>query len=519
MSEDPMRIDEKVNENGDKAFDSTGSDCLDFFSSACGGTEYGAKGKTPLNNDDSAIYGFLDRMWAESPITTLKLIFYKRDCRGGQKEKRLFHVCFNWLLEYHNETAMANLGHIPFFGYWKDLLQLVKMNSFNQALLDSVATLFADQLNLDRMCLMDVWDGLKPQENISLCAKWAPSPGRHFDKSTKITKLIAKKMGFDHNRWAESFRKRFTSPLRAYVNVVEREMCANNWSKIDYSKVPSVAMKLYRKTFEKHDSERFNEWVKSLGDKTKKTKINVSQLYAHEIVNKYMSDSGHMKSELDQFTEEQWLAFERETAKLGTLEKCLVISDTSSSMSGIPMLVSVTLGVLITRLTKAPFNNQVITFNSQPAIVQLEGKTLHENVKEVAAIPWGGSTNLDATFRLILDRAVKAQTRPEDMPTRVFLLTDNQFNSQVTDWNSSAFERIVEMYKLKGYTPPQIIFWNLRGDTKTHPVRAHDQGVCMVSGFSVSILKTLLAGNLPDPVSVMNAAISDARYDRLVIVD
>ena len=56
-------------------------------------------------------------------------------------------------------------------------------------------------------------------------------------------------------------KKQYTSPLRQYINVVERYMCEKNWDKIDYSKVPSCAMKRLKKAFE-------NKYLTNLLNKT-----------------------------------------------------------------------------------------------------------------------------------------------------------------------------------------------------------------------------------------------------------
>lgn len=76
------------------------------------------------------------------------------------------------------------------------------------------------------------------------------------------------------------------------------------------------------------------------------------------------------------------------------------------------------------------------------------------------------------------------------------------------------------------YTPPLVVFWNLRGDTKGFMAKADTPGVIMLSGFSPSLL-TLLIEAKPlqvatekekpkvTPYDAMRAALDNEVYDRI----
>lgn len=62
-----------------------------------------------------------------------------------------------------------------------------------------------------------------------------------------------------------------------------------------------------------------------------------------------------------------------EVTKMGSFKDSLVLSDVSSSMAGLPMEVSIALGLIISTVTKAPFTNQIITFSEKPLFHEVHG--------------------------------------------------------------------------------------------------------------------------------------------------
>ncbi len=55
----------------------------------------------------------------------LKCLFYIRDCRGGQGERRFFRVAYHWLAQNYPDIARRNLEYLPFYGRVDDLYCLV----------------------------------------------------------------------------------------------------------------------------------------------------------------------------------------------------------------------------------------------------------------------------------------------------------------------------------------------------------------------------------------------------------
>ena len=179
------------------------------------------------------------------------------------------------------------------------------------------------------------------------------------------------------------------------------------------------------------------------------------------------------------------------------------------------MEVSIALGILISSLTSKPFRNIVIPFDTNPTmhIIPDSCTTLQQKVESMKQVPWGGTTDLYKVFELILNRAKQYGLSPDQMPKRLYILSDMQFDSAIECDTKTVFESIEYMYLNTIYTRPDIIFWNLRSDTTVDfPVCDTQKGVATISGFSPSILKNILNGDEVTPYTIMRNVIDDVRY-------
>jgi hypothetical protein len=64
---------------------------------------------------------------------------------------------------------------------------------------------------------------------------------------------------------------------------------------------------------------------------------------------------------------------------------------------------------------------------------------------------------------------------------------------------------------------PEIVFWNVNGRIGNSPANVQDSGVGLVSGFSPSILKSILAGKVYGPQQLMLDTVMTERYARVKI--
>jgi hypothetical protein len=497
-----------VTDNGALSHASSGDGRLNYFS------------KVLRDTESEQVLSYLTEAWLESPLDAMRLVAQKRDCRGGAGEKKVFYESMRWCVKQHPKVAAMFLPLVPVYGTWKDGYFCFCDTAMEDMWLKHVA----QQLKADMVILQTEDDeeedskGEKKGKSISLCAKWVPSEGSSIDrKFGGIYERLARVMELPAgNRGLKQLRVTYLSPLREFLNIVERLMCGGKWSDITYEHVPSVAMNRLRKAFAKKDAERFKEYLDQVS--SGKKKINSGQLFPHQMVKSYLHGAA-----FDQVIEEQWKAYVKKTKALGQLDQAVIVSDVSGSMSSagrgkstdkdLPLQVSIALGLLVSTITKGAFNGSVITFHETPSFYKIDTSApLKTQVDFLKSAPWGGNTNFQAVFDLILSTATKNHLKQADMPKTLIVVSDMQFDQAGGEGFFTNFEVIKAKYRKAGYTMPKIVFWNVAGGTTDFPVTKDEFGVAMVAGFSPSILKYITAGVITSPYELMRDVIDSERY-------
>ncbi|GMP77445.1 hypothetical protein CsSME_00033719 [Camellia sinensis var. sinensis] len=145
---------------------------------------------------------------------------------------------------------------------------------------------------------------------ISLAAKWCPTIDSSYDKSTLICESIAKKLfprnsdpqfeGLEEGHYVyrirDKLRKQVLVPLHKALELPEVFMSANEWNSLPCNRVPSVAMKNYKKLFLKHDNDLFKEYLERVT--SEKVKIAAGALLPHEIIAALSDGDGGEVAEL-----------------------------------------------------------------------------------------------------------------------------------------------------------------------------------------------------------------------------
>ncbi|VAH21676.1 unnamed protein product [Triticum turgidum subsp. durum] len=402
-------------------------------------------------------------------------------------------------------------------------------------LFDAVADFFAALLTSD---LQQLASGGKKRK-IGLAAKWCPTPGSSFDRTTLLCEAIARRLfprdsdpeltqlSEEHYayRALHRLRREVLVPLRKVLELPEVYMSAQRWSELPYTRVASVAMRRYKSLFKKHDEERFDKYLEDV--EAGKAKIAAGALLPHEIA------AAAYRGQDDNVSELQWRRMVDDLRSKGSLHNCISVCDVSASMSGTPMEVCIALGVLTSELSEEPWAGKVITFSENPEIHLIKGKTLRQKMDFVRRMHWGGSTNFQGVFDQILRTAVEASLAPEKMIRTVFVYSDMEFNMasgsayaayysrrESVPWETD-YEVICKKFRDAGYgdVVPQIIFWNLR-DSQSTPVTSTQPGVAMVSGFSKNFLKIFLKNDgVVNPEAIMMEAIAGEEYQKLAVYD
>lgn len=423
-----------------------------------------------------AIKPIIKAAFDQDPEIALRIALWIRDAREGAGERQTFKHILTYLVQWdavywaRAVIASAEVGRID------DPLFLV--GKINDAVDDWAIEHHVKQLG---------------GENAALAAKWTPRKGPVFGMCRKRLNMTAKE-----------FRKF----LVGSTNVVETKMCEKRWDNINYSHVPSVAMTRYTKAFNRNDGDRFGSFMNRVRNKEanpetgKVEKINTGAIFPHDVLrigDEYQQDT--MWKELPDLVPEG-LSF-------------LPIIDTSGSM-GMPignsnltcMNIATTLGVYLAERNKSAFKDLWINFHSHPKFKHLKGDTLRQKLGNLDYHDWGGSTNLEAAMNLIAVHASNNNVLPEDMPKYLLVLSDMEFNG----WGNKPVGKMTrELFESFGYEMPNIVWWNINSRGNTTPVRANEDGMALVSGFSPTIMTNLLEGEIT-PIKIMLNTVMKDRY-------
>lgn len=460
-----------VTQNGDPTNATTGTALLDIWSGITRDQHY--RGLDPELRD--RFMSLLAAAWQEDRVLTIRLIFFKRDCRGGAGERAIFLAGFQWLIDNWEPVAVQLMHRIPEYGSWRDLKHLDLDR-------DHVAELFREQLERD-----------DASESASLCAKWAPT--RKSDPV--LAGAIAQRL---FKREPQKRYRQLISRLRERLGVCERRQSLGQWDSINYSQVPSLAMNRYRSAFARRNPERWSEYMQHLANRTQK--VNSTQLMPYEIIQQPLGA---------QLTISQWDNMVEDIRKRGTLDRAVAMSDVSGSMSGLPMDVAISLGILVSQCSSV--RDAMISFTDEPRFFNLGGMTLSEKVGEIRQHV-GYSTNLRAAFHVLLERTRELGMRADEVPHTLLIISDMQFDSgEISDgWDASTYEDIKRLYDQFGYQAPTMVFWNVNGQLNTMPVTMLDRGVITLSGWSQNLLELVMTGDVSDPLSFMKSVLNRPRY-------
>tara|TARA_R100000152_G_C6775243_1_gene203525 strand:- start:606 stop:2111 length:1506 start_codon:yes stop_codon:yes gene_type:complete len=421
----------------------------------------------------------------------LKILFWARDIRGGQGERKVFRTIVSHLAHNHSDILRPCVRLLPVYGRWDDVLSLF------QTPLEGAALEFID----------DALTGKLSSSEASLCAKWMPR-----EKSAKS--VLAKKIRSHMGVSSVAYRKLLSSLSKT----VESDMCSGNWDGIEYSHVPSVAMNLYKKAFARHSPERWDSYLSDLTSGS--AKVNASVLYPYQVIKSLMNYGPEEDEKL--IAEKQWEALPNYL--MNNPYRILPVVDVSGSMSGspfrttgpAPMDVSVSLGIYIAERNNGPFKDHFLTFSGAPTLQRLKGENLFDKVQHLKRADWGMNTDIEATFNLILSQAMSNNIMEEDMPNMILILSDMEFDAAASGtYTSTAMDSIRDKYAEAGYKLPNIVFWNLAARGSNIPVKFDELGTALVSGFSPSILVQILSAGEITPEAIMNEVLDSERYSAI----
>ena len=476
-------------ENGDLTHKTTNSAILDMF----------GIGGAYRNRSETDVITLFKDAFSENRDLAMKCLFYLRDVRGGQGERRFFRVAYQWLCDNYPAIALKNLIYIPEYGRWDDLIYI----AIDTKLQNSALSIIAKQLAIDIQC-----------KTPSLLGKWMPSQNASSPKTKAMGKKLAKYLGLSPKQY-----RVLLSTLRKRINIVEvgpRDGFQSvKGDEIEFDKIPSRAGILYKNAFARKDiiAEKYRNFIKS-----NSTKVNARTLYPQDIARKA---SGEFNSPYNSLTR---MAIQKYWDNLpdyyqGRKENGIAVVDVSGSMIGTPMEAAISLGAYIADKAHGPFAHHFITFSERPELVHFTGADIVDKFRNCISASWGFNTDIKKVFDMLLSVAKKSNVSPEDMPSRIYIFSDMEFDECVTlnsrtvndlDEINTGLESIQKEWENAGYKMPSVIFWNL--DARSNHIPAIGGNFSYVSGFSPVMISQILGGKKGYELMI-EKLINSGRYD------
>jgi hypothetical protein len=460
---------------------------VEFFSKAGSLFTKGKKSKRQdyYANSESALSLF-QKCWIVDREKAMRLLFWLRDPRGGAGNRSAFRECINWVATTQAPWVSENIKMIVENGRWDDLKSLVGTSCQAQA--------------------FDMWaEAIKGGDG--LASKW-----------------VSRKKDIALRKHMKLSPKDFRKLLVKNTSVVENDMCKKNWNEIEYKKVPSKAMSLYSKAFNKNDETRFS----SFKDKVEKGEetINASVLFPHDCV-RTAKNGDKQAADLQFNALPNYLE--------GTNQRIMPICDTSGSMSSIvggsitAYDVATSLALYCSQMVGKdnPFYKKFIQFCSESKLTDWSGMKMSEAIGngggyyDRGGIFDGaiGSTRIATALDMLLSMGKMFNASPEQMPNTLLILSDMQFHegtssysgygssrSRSEEYTQPVVKQHLAKWKAAGFELPKVLYWNLQGYAGS-PDTVDAKNVGLVSGFSPSILKAVFGGEDFTPLAIMEKAI------------
>ena len=391
------------------------------------------------DTSDQVLDNFANAAAQESLMYTIKTIAYIRNVRG---ERALGRRLLNWLQRYDERQLIENMPlFLQKYGRYDDFVYLPRKSDAMYAYIKHLGEqLVADHVNMELG---------KP---VSLAAKWVPSETSAVNKETALTFRLARAMKVSMSE----LRKKYLTPLRAHIGILEQKMCKGDWATVDYASVPSLAFNRHIKAFEENDEERFIEYMMS--------RVPKVSLEPHNVVTPYYN--GEPQNE----------EIESKMREFAPLTKTVVLGNGS--------LVSTTLSL---------FSEKMVTADK---LVTVDGKTFFEKVRNICSFPVSPSLNICGALKLILEEKLGTE--------KLVIVGHEPLNKADALYNDTTQETMEKMFSDAGVKMPQIVYWNV----STEPIWFDTVfGISTVSGFSTDVLQCIMKNELPTPFNVMMNAL------------
>ena len=491
------------------------------------------------------------------------LAFMTRNIRGGKGERAISILMFKFLYKYRPDLTLYLLDLIPHYGYWKDLF--IIWDTIDDVIIQNkIKTILISQLQEDMK-------NMKEMKSISLLAKWIPRQTRQENIAKSIASSLISNIECNNSY---SFRmklyRQLISKLNTYLNTIEIKQCNHDWQSIDPGKVPGRALAKYRKAFFNQKivskfkpnqtkdltlprfpndidrikcAENFKEYVARAVKN--EVKVKGSNVVTPDEIYERVCMSNDDSDDIKNVQRAQWISIKEEIKKCGQFNKTIAMLDLSGSMSGKPIQVSISLGILLSEISTGFAKNTVLTFDSTPQWLTFnETDDIYQKFNYIneCGLGQGLSTDFQRAMELILEKLKKERIPQKEAPEDLVVFTDMAWDSACGSNETSNYtfnkyrhnvkteswqthiQMIQESFKRagedmfgegNGYKPPRIIIWNLRAGCNDFHAQEDTPGVLMFSGWSPNLFKYIMKNGFKaqTPYDGLRVQLDDEMYD------
>lgn len=283
-----------------------------------------------------------------------------------------------------------------------------------------------------------------------LAKKWMP---RYSSKHLLIARDFAKKLGFNKQQYGHFVK----------ANTVENTMSRKQWEDIKFEHVPSLAAVRYAKAFQRHQPERYAQYIEDV--KAGKKELHVATTNVYDIYkNRGVIDADVFYEKLEKIN-----------------ISCIPIIDVSGSMIADDAIgKALSVGKYLSDCSSY-CKGQFVTFSAKPELVTQHGASYNRIIEDMRRANWGYNTDLGAVMELL-------KNLQNSFPEYLVILSDMEFDRG----SSASKDELMKSWKAQGIET-KIIWWNFNSRNKTVP-ETDEYGNIFMSGYSPMLLKYLEAG-------------------------
>lgn len=322
----------------------------------------------------------------------------------------------------------------------------------------------------------------------------------------KFVNLVKSLNFHGETKISPAFYRKWCSFVRS-LNIVESYKHDGLWQHIKYDSVPSICFNQNKKQFEKHDRERFLEFLAQVANKQKVIKTSV--LEAYQLVNSIYEETDHSVTNL------QWQNFVEEMRGKSdpnnpfSANNSTFVADVSGSMTRVkngikPITVALSLAILGATLGGKP----LYTFSKDPKKYPPIWTNLSDAVSHIQ------DENFNTDFKKLVDRLAADKVNSKT----IYILTDGGFDEMCNLDPTTGVD-----YLQKKLGNVNLVFWNVDGKCQDFMASKQHENVCLLSGFSkgiyLSILNLKSFEDLNPEIMCFNILFSERYKSILDVVD